>query len=96
MSEKNWDDAQKIQNIITSRVKELRDLEQPKIVVKDSTGGGKTVINNYVTATQKNVVKHVPNYGAKDVARALSVMSGKSLDHKTAGAAMLFDILFKK
>jgi hypothetical protein len=96
MSEKNWDDAQKIQNIITSRVKELRDLEKPKIIVKDSTEGGKTVIHNYVPATQKHVVKHVPSYGAQDVARALSVMSGKPLNHKTAGAAMLFDILFKK
>jgi len=96
LKEKKWDDAQKIQNLITGRVKELTP--QPQIVQKEtSTPGSQTIILQQ-PSEQKVKVEQVPRYGATDVGRAVSLLQGKGgrLTGKEAGTLMFLDILMKR
>jgi len=92
LEEKKWDDGQKIQNIISGRVKELRP--EP-VVVHERTSSGKTVVVVKQPSEQHVKVEHVPRYGAEDVGRAISLIEGKGgrLTDKEAGALKMFDIL---
>lgn len=91
---KDWDSAQKIQNIITARVNEIRH-SQPQIISRQSDG---TTVIVQQPSKQHVQVEHIPRYGATDVARAFSLLSGQggSLTDKEAGALKLFDILMKR
>jgi len=94
LKENDWDDAQKIQNIIASRVKELRPPVTQQIVVGQS--GSSTIVQQ--PSTQHIKVERIPRYGAEDVGRAVSLLQGRSgrLTSKQAGALKFFDILMKR
>jgi len=92
LEEKKWDDCQKIQNIISGRVKELRP--EP-VVVHERTSSGASVVVVKQPSTQHVKVEHVPTYGAEDVGRAISLLEGKGgmLSDEEAGALKMLDIL---
>ena len=88
--DKKWDDAQKIQNIITARVKELAPppaLPQPQI---RASRGQTTVVVEQPFHIQ---IEQLPRYGVRDYARVLSVMGGKTLNPKDEATLKLFDML---
>ena len=97
IKQRKWDEAQKIQNIITARVNELRP-PQPQVIYKElpGAGGGKTTV--VVPSEQHIKVEHIPRYGAEDVGRAISLLQGKGgrLTSKEAGALKMLDILMKR
>lgn len=95
---KKWDDAHKIQNIITGRVKELqpeqgytekKSLEDKMALVEQQT---------QKPSEQYLQIEQIPRYGATDVARAVSLIKGKGgmLSDKETGALKLLDILLKR
>jgi len=88
---KKWDDAQKIQNIITARTNELRP-PQPQTTVGSSS---QTTIVIQQPSEQHIKVERVPRYGAEDVGRAMSLLQGRggSLTSQEAGTLKLLDII---
>jgi hypothetical protein len=94
LKENNWDDAQKIQNIIALRVKELRPSVTQQIVVGQS--GSRTIVQQ--PSTQHIKVERIPRYGAEDVGRAMSLLQGRGgrLTGKQTGALKFLDILMKR
>lgn len=87
LKEKRWDDAQKIQNIITARVKELTPAPQPIVI------GGGTQTPVMVEQPSKIQVEHLPRYGVSDYARVLSIMGGKTMTSKDTATLKLFDMI---
>ncbi|UCF82357.1 MAG: hypothetical protein JSV50_14305 [Desulfobacteraceae bacterium] len=89
---KKWDDAQKIQNLITARVNELRP-PQPQVVYKEvpSKGGDTTVV---VQEPSEQTVKVKRSHGAEDFLKAGSLLSGKGYTSKELGAAKMIDMIF--
>jgi len=96
IKEKKWDDAQKIQNLITARINELSP-PQPQVIHTDASGGQTTVVVER-PSEQHIKVEQIPRYGATDVGRAISLLQGKSgrLTDKEAGTLKLIDILLKR
>jgi hypothetical protein len=99
LRDKKWDDAQKIQNIITARVKELTPPPQPQIQVIEKiverqqvvgSGGQTTVV---IQQPDKIQVEQLPRYGVSDYGRVLSIIGGKPISSKDAATLKLFDML---
>ena len=104
MNDKKWGDAEKIQNIITARVKELtppppppqpqvqvieRVVERPQ-AAQQGVGGQTTVV---VQQPDKIQVEQLPRYGLSDYGRALSIIGGKPISSKDASTLKLFDMI---
>jgi hypothetical protein len=96
LKNKKWDEVQKLQNIITARVNELRP-SQPQLIYKEAPGGQTTVVVQQ-PSEQHISVERIPRYGATDVGRAISLLQGKGggLTDKEAGTLKLLDILMKR
>ena len=94
LESKNWDDAQKIQNLIMSRMAELHP-PQPPVIYGKRSGSSKTVVVLQQPSKQYVQVEQMPRYGAEDVGRAFSLLGGQggALTGKEAGALKLLDIL---
>ena len=95
LEQKNWDNAEKIQNIISGRVKELRP--EP-LVVHEKTPAGKTVVVLKQPSEQHVKVEQIPRYGAEDVGRAISLLQGRGgmLTGKESGTLKVLDILMNR
>jgi hypothetical protein len=91
---KRWDEAQKIQSILTARVNEL----SPPPQVVQTPGGQTTIIVPQEPSTKHVTVEQIPRYGATDVGRAVSLITrgSSALTPKEAGTLGLFDILMKR
>ena len=71
IKQRKWDDATKIQNLITTRLKELQP-EQTQVVYKEGSSiGGQTNVVIQQPSAQHIKVENVPRYGAEDVGRAM-------------------------
>jgi hypothetical protein len=88
---KQWDDAQKIQNLVVSRTNELRP-PQPQQAVGSSSH---TTVVVQQPSVQHLKVENVPRYGAEDVGRAMSLISGQggNLTDQETGTLKMFDII---
>lgn len=95
--EKNWDDAQKIQNLVTARVSEIRP-PTPKVVEKHYIHGGDKAATQQQPSTTHRTIERIPRYGAEDVGRALSLLDGKGgmLTGQQTGALRIMDMLMKR
>jgi hypothetical protein len=103
---KQWDEAQKIQNIITMRVKELQpppQAQQPQVVTMPAEERSYNVtVQQPPQPTQPSElnlkVEQIPRYGATDVGRAISLLQrkGANLTDKEAGTLKLIDILLER
>ena len=94
LNAKKWDDAQKIQAILTARVNEL----SPPPQVVQTPGGQTTIIVPQESSTKHVTVEQIPRYGATDVGRAVSLITrgSSALTPKEAGTLGIFDILLKR
>jgi len=99
IKDKKWDDAQKIQNIITGRIKELQPSQQQltdKRTLEDRTT---VVVQQPSQPSQPYIqVEQMPRYGAEDIGRAISIFEGRGgkLDPKAEGTLKLLDILLQR
>jgi hypothetical protein len=108
LTNKNWDAANKIQDLITKRVAEVKPASpppspqiQPVIVQVPPAAPSQSESRSQVTSNVnepgalKHEVQAVPRYGFKDVGRAVSLLDGKggNLTSKQLGVLTLFDIL---
>ena len=92
VNEKRWDDANKIQNIITQKVNEITPSKVVEKVVDKQTPGGNIVVVQQ-PSEQHIKVEQIPRYGVSDYARVLSIMGGKQINPKDAATLKLFDML---
>jgi hypothetical protein len=97
LRDKKWDDVQKIQNIITARVKELTPSTplQPQIQMIETPqvvgSGGQTTVA--VQQPDKIQIEQLPRYGVSDYGRVLSIIGGRTMSDKDAATLKLFDML---
>ena len=113
LSNKEWDDANKIQDLINKRVAETKPLPpaitarvdelrppQPQVLpqVPQTPGSHTTIIVPQESSPKPLQVERIPRYGATDVARAMSLLSGQGgrFTDKEAGALSLLDMLMKR
>jgi hypothetical protein len=87
IKDKKWDDASKIQNLISAKVKELAPPPQPIII----SGGSQTPV--IVEQPSKIQFEQLPRYGVSDYARVLSIIGGKTMTSKDAATLKLFDMI---
>ncbi|MEM4244797.1 MAG: hypothetical protein QXR60_01150 [Candidatus Nanoarchaeia archaeon] len=98
VKEKKWDDAQKIQNIILGRTKELQ--QETRCDAKNSLEDKVRIVGQTnQKPTEYNLkIENIPRYGAEDIGRALLLLEGKTdkLSPKAEGTLKLIDILLKR
>jgi hypothetical protein len=91
LNDKKWDEAQKIQNVIGGRVRELTSSPQPQTIERVVGSGSQTT---FVVQQPSHIqVERIPRYGISDYGRVLGIIGGKPMNSKDEATLKLFDML---
>ena len=104
LTNKDWDNATKIQNLINMRVNELKATAPSETTLaynrsfeggdSGGSGGNVNITVQGAPSKQRIEVQNVPRYGVSDVARAMDVLAGKNMNvtEREKGTLKLMDI----